>query len=68
SLPPVYAELGGIVVGHKPGRENEKEQIINHNYGIGIHDVAMASAIYERAKIKKLGTELSLMHGDDSLF
>ena len=68
SLPPVYAELGEIVVGHKPGRENETEQIMNHNYGIGIHDVAMASAIYERAKIKKLGTELSLIQGDDSFF
>jgi len=68
SLPPLYAELGDIVVGHKPGRENQQERIMDHNYGLALHDLAMAKAIYERARKKKLGTELPLMQADETFF
>jgi len=62
-LPEPYAELGQIVVGSKPGRGGDSERIINFNYGMGIHDVAMACEVLARAKQKGLGTPLTLMDG-----
>ncbi len=68
SLPPLHAELGEIVIGKKPGRENDDERIMNHNYGMAIHDVAMAQAIFKCAREKGLGTTLPLMDGDAAFF
>lgn len=68
SLPDLYAELGEIVVGKKPGRENDSECIMDHNYGMAIHDVAMARAILKRAKQKGLGVVLPLMTADEASF
>ncbi len=61
SLPGLYAELGEIVAGLKAGRESTEEQIIDHNYGLAIQDVALAKEIYLRAINKGLGTVLPLM-------
>ena len=61
SLPELYAELGEIVAGNKPGRENALECIIDHNYGMAIHDVALAKEIFRRAIEKGLGTILPLV-------
>ena len=60
-LPDLYAELGEVVVGKKPGRENNLERIINFNFGMAIHDVATATEILARAREKGLGTTLTLM-------
>jgi len=60
-LPDLYAELGEIVIGKKPGRENRNERIIDFNVGIAIHDVSMASELLALAKEKGLGTILPLM-------
>ncbi|UCG08006.1 MAG: ornithine cyclodeaminase family protein [Desulfobacterales bacterium] len=60
-LPDFYAELGAIVVGKKPGRENREERIIDFNVGIAIHDVAMASEVLTLARDKGLGTVLPFM-------
>ena len=60
-LPQRHAELGKIIIGQKPGRENEKERIIDFNYGLAIEDVAMANQIYMRAKVKGLGRILPLI-------
>jgi ornithine cyclodeaminase/alanine dehydrogenase len=60
-LPELYSELGRIVVGEKPGRENPKERIIDFNVGIAIHDVAVASEVLARAREKGLGTVLPFM-------
>ena len=64
-LPDSYGQLGEIVVGEKPGRENREERIINFNVGVAIHDVFMASVVLDRAKEKGLGTLLPFM--EDSL-
>ena len=61
SLPALYAELGDIVAGTKPGRENDIECIMDHNYGMAIQDVALAKEIFQRAVEKGLGTVLPLM-------
>ncbi len=63
-LPNRYFELGEIVAGEKPGRRNEKERIIDFNYGLAIEDVAMAMEIYTRASAQGVGTVLPLMEGD----
>jgi ornithine cyclodeaminase/alanine dehydrogenase len=68
SLPKVYAELGEIIVGRKPGREKESERIIDFNYGMAIDDVAMAREIYIKAKARGLGAVLPLMKGDAPFF
>lgn len=66
SLPGLYAELGQIVAGLKPGRESAGECIIDHNYGMAIQDVALAKEIYLRAIEKGVGTVLPLMEEMDT--
>jgi ornithine cyclodeaminase/alanine dehydrogenase-like protein (mu-crystallin family) len=63
-LPNQHAELGEIIAGKKPGRRNEKERIIDFNYGLAIEDVALAMEIYTRAKARGVGTVLALMEGE----
>ena len=63
-LPERHTELGEIIIGQKPGRENERERIIDFNYGLAIEDVAMANEIYIRAKAKRLGQILPLIKAD----
>jgi len=46
----VYAELGAIVSGRKPGRTSQDEIIILDTTGTALQDVAAAAAIYDRAK------------------
>ena len=66
-LPDIYGQLGEIVVGEKPGRENREERIIDFNVGVAIHDVLMAAVVLDRAKEKGLGTLLPFM-GDNLPF
>ncbi len=63
-LPDTHVELGAIIAGKKPGRCNEKERIIDFNYGLAIEDVAMAMEIYQRATDQGVGTVLPLMEGE----
>jgi ornithine cyclodeaminase/alanine dehydrogenase-like protein (mu-crystallin family) len=63
-LPDPYAELGDIVLGNKPGREDDRERIVDFNYGLAVEDVAMAQEIFFRARERGLGTVLTLMEGD----
>lgn len=62
-LPKNHVELGEIITGKKIGRENDRQRIINYNYGLAIEDVAMAAEIFTRAKAKGLGTTLTLLDG-----
>lgn len=63
-LPPLTAELGEIVKGLKPGREEESERIVDFNYGLAIEDVALAASIYKKAKNNGLGITLTLSESD----
>lgn len=60
-IPEPYAELGEIVAGKKPGRENENEKIWDSNYGLAVHDAIVGKLIYEKAIKKGIGTKLILM-------
>lgn len=59
-LPDVDAELADVVVGKKPGRENDEEKIMFMNIGIGLSDVIVADKIYKIAREKEIGVELNL--------
>jgi alanine dehydrogenase len=52
----IYAELGEVVAGLKPGREDEQELTIMDSSGLGIQDVAAGLAAYRLAKERGLGT------------
>jgi N-[(2S)-2-amino-2-carboxyethyl]-L-glutamate dehydrogenase len=56
----IYSELGAIVSGSKPGRENPIEKVYFNSVGMGIEDVAVAKAVYETAKNNHVGQSLSL--------
>jgi ornithine cyclodeaminase/alanine dehydrogenase len=60
-LPKLYAELGEIVAGKKPGREDEKERILAINIGLALSDIIVANHIYEMAKKNNTNTKLVLI-------
>ena len=59
-LPPeaMSYEISDIIAGRKAGRTSEDEIIVCLNPGFGVHDVAAARYVYQRARELGLGTEL----------
>ena len=56
----VYAELGEIVAGRKPGRESAGEVIVFDSTGMALQDVAAAALVYEKAVREEVGAVLQL--------
>jgi ornithine cyclodeaminase len=56
----IDAELGAVVAGDKPGRQNPREKIYFNSVGMAIEDVTVAKRIYDTAVKKKIGTTLEL--------
>ena len=56
----IYASLGELVSGERPGRESRDERIFFAPIGMGIEDVAVGYQVYQRALDAKLGTRLRL--------
>ena len=54
----LYAELGQIVAGDKPGRERDDERILLWHRGLAILDIAVGLAILRRAEKQDAGTML----------
>src|SRR5580693_8526779 len=54
----LYAELGQIVAGHRPGRERDDERILLWHRGLAILDIAVGVAILRRAEQQDVGTML----------
>jgi ornithine cyclodeaminase/alanine dehydrogenase-like protein (mu-crystallin family) len=59
-IPEIYADLGELVTGRRPGREGDSERTMSMNLGVAIEDMATAVAILERAKAKGVGAWLPL--------
>jgi ornithine cyclodeaminase/alanine dehydrogenase-like protein (mu-crystallin family) len=59
-IPPLYADLGELVVGKRTGRETPSERTMTANLGLALDDMAVAPLIYQRALEKGIGTWLSL--------
>ena len=59
-IPPVYATVGELVAGKKPGRETHRERNMTCNLGLALDDMATAPLVYRRAVEQGLGTKLEL--------
>ena len=59
-IPPIYASLGELVAGKKPGRNNSKERTMTCNLGLAMDDLAVAPLVYRRAIERSIGTWLPL--------
>jgi alanine dehydrogenase len=63
----VHAELGEVVAGTVPGRTSDDELTVFDSGGTGIETVAAAHMLYEKARAKGLGTELSIAPASEAL-
>ncbi len=54
----LHAELGQIVAGLKPGRESEDETNLFWHRGLSLSDIALGSAMLDKAKRMGLGQQL----------
>jgi ornithine cyclodeaminase/alanine dehydrogenase-like protein (mu-crystallin family) len=59
NIPAVHADLGELVTGRKPGRENRDERTMTCNLGLALDDMATAPLVYKLALKKGIGTWLS---------
>jgi len=59
-IPPVYAGLGELAAGQKPGRESPEERTMTANLGLAMDDMVVAPLLYERAVEKGMGVWLPL--------
>ncbi len=60
SIPDIYADLGELASGQKPGRQTSQERNMAANLGLAIDDMAVAPLLYQRAVDKGIGTWLPL--------
>jgi ornithine cyclodeaminase/alanine dehydrogenase-like protein (mu-crystallin family) len=56
--PPVWADLGEILSGRRPGRTRADERTMTMNLGLAIEDVAVAVRMAERARAAGIGMTL----------
>jgi len=54
----LYAELGEIVSGKKPGRESDDEKILFWHRGLSTSDIALGQLYFEKATADNIGTKL----------
>ncbi len=57
----IYAMLGDIVCGKKPGRQNDKDITIFDSTGLGVQDLYTAALAYKLAKGKKVGKRVEII-------
>lgn len=60
AIPPIHADLGELVAGLKPGRQNPTERTMTCNLGLAMDDMATAPIVYRRALEMGIGTWLDL--------
>ncbi len=60
NIPRVYADLGALATGRKPGRQTAQERTMACNLGLGAEDIVVAPLVYRRALEEGLGTWLPL--------
>ena len=56
----ISAELGEVITGRKPGRQNDREITLFKSVGMAIEDIATASFVYEAAVAAGVGTRIDL--------
>ncbi len=58
----IYANLGELILGQKPGRQSDHERIHYCHMGMGLDDIALAWVVYQTACERNLGIRLPLWH------
>lgn len=61
SVKDIYGEIGEIILGKKPGRENEEEITIFDTVGMAIQDISMATSLYTEALKLGLGVNYDFL-------
>ncbi|CAN5298096.1 ornithine cyclodeaminase family protein [soil metagenome] len=56
----LHAEIGEIVNGARPGRENDDERIVFWHRGFAVSDIVLGHYILEQANARKMGRRLKL--------
>lgn len=56
----ITGELGEVIIGKKPGRQNDNEIIVADLTGLGVQDAAAAAMVYAKAVKEKLGYRLDI--------
>jgi ornithine cyclodeaminase/alanine dehydrogenase len=56
----IHASLGEVVIGERPGRENDDEITVFKSCGLAVQDVATARAVYDAARQRGIGTTVEL--------
>jgi alanine dehydrogenase len=59
-MPQITGELGEVILGLKPARENDQEKIMAYNIGIAIDDVAISNLVYKTALERGVGKKMKL--------
>jgi ornithine cyclodeaminase len=54
------AELGEIVLGRKPGREDDRQVTVADLTGLGVQDAAAASLVYEKSLARGIGEVIEI--------
>jgi alanine dehydrogenase len=54
----MYAELGELIIGRKPGRTDDAEITLFKSNGLAIQDAAAAKLVYDKAKKAGIGKEV----------
>lgn len=57
----IWAEIGEIVAGTKPGRENDEEITVFVSTGLAVQDAVTANLVYQKALEKGIGKKISLV-------
>jgi ornithine cyclodeaminase/alanine dehydrogenase len=56
----LFAEIGEVITGSRPGRVSSEEITLFKSVGVGIQDCAIASLAYRKAREAGIGTEITL--------
>lgn len=57
----IYADIGEIVAGKKPGRTSREEITVFDSTGLAVQDIATAWEVYQKARREGRGMELDLL-------
>lgn len=57
----IYADIGEVVAGKKPGRTSDDEVTVFDSTGLAVQDIAVAWRVYQKAKEQGGGSEIDLL-------
>jgi alanine dehydrogenase len=57
----IYADLGEIVTGKKPGRVSDEEITVFDSTGLAVQDIATDWIVFKKAKRRGVGREIELL-------